>query len=158
MSGARPVWDCPADDAGSPGALLLSTSGHKRHLEMRTEVADPHIVTVVEMNLAGSADGGWAWGSPMKEVGGRAQAMARPTRTPSAPLWWEGCTYHPKWMLQKELCWGHQERRNQTRRMGINQESKEQWMEGTQFTQACQGGRGKGIKHTRRGRPDSPSG
>lgn len=118
---ARPVWDCPADDAGAPEALLLSTSGHKRHFRNEDRGGRSHIVTVVEMNLAaGSADGGWARGSPMREVGG---SEPRPWHVQHAPLQLlsggEGCTYHPKWMLQKELCWGHQGRRNQTKRTGI---------------------------------------
>lgn len=47
--------------------LSCPHQGIKGILEMRTEVARSHIVTVVEMNLAaGSADGGWAWEAQMK--------------------------------------------------------------------------------------------
>jgi len=89
-------------------------------------------VTVVETNLtAGSADGGWARGSPMREAGG---SEPRPWHVQHPPLQLlsdgEGCTYHPKWMLQKELCWGHQGRRNRTRRMGIQSRRTRRTMDG----------------------------
>ena len=78
-------------------------------------------MTVVEMNLtAGSADGSWSWGSLMREAGG---SEPRPWHLPHPPLQLlsggEGCSYHQRWTLKKELHWSHQRKRNQSRGVRI---------------------------------------